>query len=223
MEAVRFDEKGLIPTVVQDWQSKEVLTVAYMNKESLEKSIATGETWFYSRSRQALWHKGETSGNTQRIVGMMLDCDQDALVVTVEPNGPACHNGTFSCFSNEEQLAAVDNKSKDNTGNSESEQSAAADEERFAIIRKLERLIAERETERPEGSYTTYLFNEGVDKILKKIGEEAAEVIIAAKNRSKEELTWESADLLYHWLVLLREQQLPLDAVLQRLADRHGH
>lgn len=223
MEAVRFDEKGLIPTVVQDWQSKEVLTVAYMNKESLEKSIATGETWFYSRSRQALWHKGETSGNTQRIVGMMLDCDQDALVVTVEPNGPACHNGTFSCFSNEEQLAAVDNKSKDNTGNSESEQSAAADEERFAIIRKLERLIAERETERPEGSYTTYLFNEGVDKILKKIGEEAAEVIIAAKNRSKEELTWESADLLYHWLVLLREQQLPLDAVLQRLADRNGH
>ncbi|MCD8511763.1 MAG: bifunctional phosphoribosyl-AMP cyclohydrolase/phosphoribosyl-ATP diphosphatase HisIE [Bacillus sp. (in: Bacteria)] len=204
LENVKFDEKGLVPAIVQDAQSKEVLTLAYMNDESLKKSMETKETWFFSRSRQELWHKGATSGNTQRIVEMRLDCDQDAIVVMVEPSGPACHKGTYSCFWKQ--------------GN----RPPASNGDRFAIINQLEKVIAERHGERPEGAYTTYLFNEGVDKILKKVGEEAAEVIIAAKNRDKEELTWESADLLYHWLVLLREQGLPLDEVLKRLAERHG-
>lgn len=205
LENVKFDEKGLVPAVVQDAQSKEVLTLAYMNEESLKKSLETKETWFFSRSRQELWHKGSTSGNTQRIVEMRLDCDQDAIVVLVEPSGPACHTGSYSCFRKH--------------GN---RPPASETGDRFAIINELEKVIAKRQVERPEGAYTTYLFNEGVDKILKKVGEEAAEVIIAAKNRDKEELTWESADLLYHWLVLLREQGLPLDEVLKRLAERHG-
>ncbi|RBW71617.1 bifunctional phosphoribosyl-AMP cyclohydrolase/phosphoribosyl-ATP pyrophosphatase [Bacillus taeanensis] len=201
---LKFDEKGLIPAVVQDAASKEVLTVAYMNEESLTKSLETKETWFYSRSRQELWHKGATSGNTQRIVDMRYDCDQDALVVLVTPSGPACHTGSYSCFS----------KSLLN-------EEAAVRENRFDIVNELETVIAKREAERPEGAYTTYLFEKGVDKILKKVGEEAGEVIIAAKNRDPEELKWEVADLLYHLLVLLREQKLPLDDVLQVLEERH--
>ncbi|AMQ21677.1 MULTISPECIES: bifunctional phosphoribosyl-AMP cyclohydrolase/phosphoribosyl-ATP diphosphatase HisIE [Geobacillus] len=200
-----FDEKGLVPAIVQDAQSKEVLTLAYMNKESLEKTLETGETWFYSRSRQELWHKGATSGNVQRVVDIRYDCDADALLVLVEPAGPACHTGSYSCFSRSLDGAA---------------RTPAAD--RFAILNELEQIIAKRDAERPEGSYTTYLFEKGVDKILKKVGEEAAEVIIAAKNQNHEELKWEAADLLYHLLVLLREQKLPLDAVLATLAERHA-
>lgn len=202
LENITYDEKGLVPAIIQDVQSKEVLTLAYMNEESLKKSLETKETWFYSRSRQELWHKGETSGNTQKIVEMRYDCDKDALLVLVEPAGPACHTGSYSCFS----------------GTSEQD----VNESRFGILSKLEQVIAKREAERPEGSYTTYLFEKGVDKILKKVGEEAAEVIIAAKNRSHEELKWEAADLLYHLLVLLREQKLPLDEVLHVLAERHA-
>ncbi|WP_445613064.1 bifunctional phosphoribosyl-AMP cyclohydrolase/phosphoribosyl-ATP diphosphatase HisIE [Geobacillus sp. YF-1] len=202
---IRFDDNGLVPAIVQDAQSKEVLMLAYMNKESLEKTLATGETWFYSRSRQALWHKGATSGNVQRVVDIRYDCDADTLLVLVEPAGPACHTGTYSCFSRTLDGAA---------------RTPAAD--RFAILHELEQIIAQRDAERPEGAYTTYLFEKGVDKILKKVGEEAAEVIIAAKNRSHEELKWEAADLLYHLLVLLREQKLPLDAVLETLAERHA-
>ncbi|MED1437367.1 bifunctional phosphoribosyl-AMP cyclohydrolase/phosphoribosyl-ATP diphosphatase HisIE [Aeribacillus composti] len=198
---LKFDENGLIPAVVQDAVSKEVLTVAYMNEESLKKTLETKETWFYSRSRQKLWHKGETSGNTQTVQEIRYDCDKDALVVLVIPNGPACHTGQYSCFSNE------------NGGQ--------VDGSRFDIINKLEAVIAEREAERPEGSYTTYLFEKGLDKILKKVGEEASEVIIAAKNRSHDELKWEAADLLFHLLVLLREQKLPLDEVLTVLKERH--
>lgn len=204
IEDIRFDEKGLVPAIVQDAVSKEVLTLAYMNKESLEKTLETKETWFYSRSRQQLWHKGETSGNTQQVVEIRYDCDQDALVVKVIPTGPACHKGDYSCFSH--VLFGEGGKQK---------------EDRFAIINQLEKTIAEREQEMPEGAYTTYLFREGVDKILKKVGEEASEVIIAAKNRDEEELAWESADLLYHLLVLLREQKLPLDKVLSILEERH--
>ncbi len=206
-DELSFDEKGLVPAVVQDGTTKEVLTLAYMNKESLDKTIETGETWFYSRSRQELWHKGATSGNIQKVMEIRVDCDQDALTVFVEPAGPACHTGAVSCFY--ETLW-------------ESEEKPAEKEARFAIIEELEALLAVREQEKPEGSYTTYLFEEGVDKILKKVGEEASEVIIAAKNRDKQELTWESADLLYHWLVLLQEQKLPLDDVLNRLKDRHS-
>jgi phosphoribosyl-AMP cyclohydrolase / phosphoribosyl-ATP pyrophosphohydrolase len=201
---IKFDEKGLVPAIVQDAQSKEVLTLAYMNEESLKKSLETGETWFYSRSRQELWHKGATSGNTQRIVDMRYDCDKDALLVLVEPKGPACHTGSYSCF-----LERMNGQTTNLSNN------------RFAIINQLEQIIAEREAERPEGTYTTYLFEKGIDKILKKVGEEAAEVIIAAKNRNHDELKWEVADLLYHLLVLLREQKLPLDDVLQVLTERH--
>jgi phosphoribosyl-AMP cyclohydrolase / phosphoribosyl-ATP pyrophosphohydrolase len=200
---IKFDEKGLAPAIVQDAVSKEVLTLAYMNEESLRKSIETRETWFYSRSRQELWHKGETSGNIQKIVDIKYDCDQDAILVLVEPAGPACHTGSYSCF-NESVLGEAKEVSSD----------------RFAILNELEEVIAKREAEMPEGAYTTYLFDKGVDKILKKVGEEASEVIIAAKNRDHEELKWEAADLIYHLLVLLREQKLPLDEVLSVLQKR---
>jgi len=199
---VRFDEKGLVPVIIQDVGTKEVLTLAYMNEESLAKTIETGETWFYSRSRQELWHKGATSGNTQTVVSMNYDCDQDALLVLVDPKGPACHTGAVSCFS--ERVV------KNNT--------SMAD---YQILQSLEKVIIERERQRPEGAYTTYLFEKGVDKILKKVGEEAAEVIIAAKNRDHEELKWETADLLYHLQVLLVEQGLPFKEVLRTLEERH--
>ncbi|HEY9577538.1 MAG TPA: bifunctional phosphoribosyl-AMP cyclohydrolase/phosphoribosyl-ATP diphosphatase HisIE [Pseudobacillus sp.] len=202
IEEIRFDEKGLVPAVVQDAATYEVLTLAYMNKESLQRTIDSGETWFFSRSRQELWHKGETSGNKQKVVNIKYDCDQDALVVLVKPQGPACHLGTTSCFENSlygEQTEMLP----------------------YTILHKLEEVIADREQTRPEGAYTTYLFEKGVDKILKKVGEEAAEVIIAAKNRDKDELQWEAADLLYHLLVLLREQEVELADVLGVLAKRH--
>ncbi|WP_332629934.1 bifunctional phosphoribosyl-AMP cyclohydrolase/phosphoribosyl-ATP diphosphatase HisIE [Halalkalibacter flavus] len=205
IEKIQFDQNGLVPAIVQDAASKEVLTLAYMNKESLQKSLETRETWFYSRSRQELWHKGATSGNTQQIVDMRYDCDSDAIVVLVVPAGPACHKGDYSCFS--------DSLFED--------QAVRTNPTRFAILDELEQVIAQREAEMPEGAYTTYLFEKGVDKILKKVGEEAGEVIIAAKNRDPEELKWEVSDLLYHLLVLLREQKLPLDDVLAVLEERH--
>ncbi|KKB38663.1 bifunctional phosphoribosyl-AMP cyclohydrolase/phosphoribosyl-ATP diphosphatase HisIE [Bacillus thermotolerans] len=202
VDDIQFDDKGLVPAIVQDAATYEVLTLAYMNKDSLNRTIESGETWFFSRSRQELWHKGETSGNTQKVVNIKYDCDKDALVVLVKPNGPACHEGTTSCFENSlygEQAETLP----------------------YTILHKLEEVIADREQQRPEGAYTTYLFEKGVDKILKKVGEEAAEVIIAAKNRDKDELQWEAADLLYHLLVLLREQKVPLADVLSVLAKRH--
>jgi phosphoribosyl-AMP cyclohydrolase / phosphoribosyl-ATP pyrophosphohydrolase len=208
IENVKFDEKGLIPAIVQDATTKEVLTLAYMNQTSLQKSIETRETWFYSRSRQELWHKGATSGNTQTIVDMKLDCDRDAIVVLVHPAGPACHTGAISCFSEsifkEEKIVKPEANLAD-----------------YQILIDLEKIIDQREKERPEGAYTTYLFHEGVDKILKKVGEEASEVIIAAKNRSQEELKWEASDLLYHLFVLLREQDLPFKEILNVLQERH--
>lgn len=202
MIEVKFDEKGLIPAVVQDAQSKEVLTVAYMNEESLQKTIETGETWFYSRSREELWHKGETSGNTQKVVSIKTDCDQDALVVEVVPAGPACHKGTTSCFTQDivenEEVGSVD------------------------IIPHLLEVIRQREIDMPEGAYTTYLFTEGIDKICKKVGEEATEVVIGAKNRDSEEVKWEAADLIYHLLVLLQEQKISVYDVLGVLKERHN-
>lgn len=201
---IRFDEKGLVPAIVQDADTKAVLTLAYMNQESLTKTLETGETWFYSRSRQELWHKGATSGNTQSVVSVKYDCDQDAVLVLVNPKGPACHTGAVSCFS--EGVVT------------ERETTNLAD---YQILQSLEQLIIEREKERPEGAYTTYLFEKGVDKILKKVGEEASEVIIAAKNRDTEELKWEAADLLYHLQVLLVEQGLPFKEVLKTLEERH--
>ncbi|MDF2037566.1 bifunctional phosphoribosyl-AMP cyclohydrolase/phosphoribosyl-ATP diphosphatase HisIE [Bacillus sp. CMF12] len=203
IESVKFDEKGLIPAVVQDANTKEVLTLAYMNRESLLKSSETGETWFFSRSRNELWHKGATSGNTQKIIEMKVDCDQDAIVVLVEPTGPACHTGTVSCF--EDRVYGEESGSLSD----------------YEILYTLEKVIEEREKTRPEGAYTTYLFEKGVDKILKKVGEESAEVIIAAKNRDKDELKWEAADLIYHLMVLLREQELPFNEVLKVLNKRN--
>lgn len=240
---LKFDEKGLIPAVVQDATSKEVLTVAYMNEESLAKTVETRQTWFYSRSRQELWHKGATSGNTQNVVDIRFDCDSDALVVLVEPSGPACHKGDYSCFSDslfeqvrdsseqgDKKSEQVDNISEQVIADEGVEGNVAqrhanlssVTSDRFAIINRLEQIIAEREAEMPEGSYTTYLFEHGIDKMLKKVGEEAGEVIIAAKNRDQDELKWEIADLLFHVLVVMREQKLPLDEVLNTLKERHG-
>lgn len=198
---VKFNEQGLIPAVVQDAQSKEVLTVAYMNEESLQKTIETNETWFYSRSRNELWHKGATSGNTQKVVSIKADCDQDALVIEVIPAGPACHNGTTSCFTE----TIVENPRPGSVG----------------ILPQLVEVIKQREVDMPEGAYTTYLFDKGIDKICKKVGEEATEVVIGAKNRDKEEVKWESADLMYHLLVLLQEQKVDVYEVLDVLQKRH--
>lgn len=200
--SLKFDDKGLITAVVQHAQTKEVLTVAYMNEESYNKTLETGETWFYSRSRQELWHKGETSGNIQKVVAIRSDCDEDALVVEVLPAGPACHTGAESCFYNNiiEKPAEIGS---------------------LDILNTLKNVIADRTVEMPEGAYTTYLFNEGVDKICKKVGEEATESVIAAKNRDAEELKWEVADLIYHLLVLLKEQNVDLYEVLGVLEKRH--
>lgn len=211
MNEIKWDEQGLVPAIVQDAISKDVLMMAYMNKESLVKSLQTGETWFWSRSRGQLWHKGETSGHVQTIRSVHYDCDADTLLVKVEPHGPACHTGNYSCFYRDVSLEAK----------AAEEQASDGTPSRYDILSKLESTIAAREAERPEGAYTTYLFDKGVDKILKKVGEEAAEVIIAAKNRSAEELRYEASDLIFHLLVLLREQKLPLDEVLQELAQRH--
>ena len=198
---VKFNEQGLIPAVVQDAQSKEVLTVAYMNEESLQKTIETNETWFFSRSRNELWHKGATSGNTQQVVSIKADCDQDALVIEVLPAGPACHNGTTSCFTE----SIVEN----------------ARPGTVAILPQLVEVIKQREIDMPEGAYTTYLFEKGIDKICKKVGEEATEVVIGAKNRDAEEVKWEAADLIYHLLVLLQEQKVDVYEVLEVLQKRH--
>ncbi|MFD1020383.1 bifunctional phosphoribosyl-AMP cyclohydrolase/phosphoribosyl-ATP diphosphatase HisIE [Thalassobacillus hwangdonensis] len=205
VDTIQFDEKGLVPAIVQDARSREVLTLAYMNKEALEKTLEIGETVFFSRSRQELWHKGETSGNTQKVTAIRYDCDKDALLVQVIPSGPACHKGDYSCFS--ENLTEESEKPKLN---------------RFEMLDQLESLLAERKTTLPEGSYTSTLFQEGVDRIAKKIGEEAGEVIIAAKNDDPEELAMESADLLFHLLLLLTDRGVPFDNVIQVLEKRHA-
>ncbi|MCR2803936.1 bifunctional phosphoribosyl-AMP cyclohydrolase/phosphoribosyl-ATP diphosphatase HisIE [Paenibacillus soyae] len=206
---IKWDANGLVPAVVQDAQSKEVLMLAYMNAESLQKSIESGSTWFWSRSRGELWNKGATSGHTQRIESMAYDCDGDTLLVRVVQQGPACHTGSYSCFFNGIEVQGED-RSKE----------AGAD--RFGILGRLESVIAERYAERPSGAYTTYLFEKGVDKILKKVGEESAEVIIAAKNQDNDELRSEASDLLFHLMVLLRERGLPLDEIMAELESRHG-
>ncbi len=205
---IKWDADGLVPTVVQDALSKEVLMLAYMNEESLQKSLESGQTWFWSRSRGELWNKGATSGHTQQIESLHYDCDGDTLLVKVRQNGPACHTGAYSCFYREGTAKAA-------------EEAASVQEDRFGPLSRLEATIAQRDAERPEGAYTTYLFEKGVDKILKKVGEETAEVIIAAKNRDGDELRCESADLIFHLMVLLREQGIPFDDVLKELEFRH--
>jgi phosphoribosyl-ATP pyrophosphohydrolase/phosphoribosyl-AMP cyclohydrolase len=213
-EHIRWDGAGLVPTIVQDAQSKEVLMMAYMNRESLRLTLESGETWFWSRSREELWHKGATSGNVQTVVSMTYDCDGDTLLVKVNPNGPACHTGQTTCFHNEITVPGQQSEPA-NQG------TAAESGERFAVLAELEEVIAQREIERPEGAYTTYLFDKGVDKILKKVGEEASETIIAAKNKDNAELKLEISDLIYHLLVLLQERKLPLDEIMDELSRRH--
>jgi phosphoribosyl-AMP cyclohydrolase / phosphoribosyl-ATP pyrophosphohydrolase len=211
---IKFDERGLVPVIVQDAGTLQVLTLAYMNRESLERTLAHRETWFWSRSRSSLWHKGETSGNKQRVVAISLDCDYDALRVLVVPEGPACHTGAQTCFHNELQEAATEAWA--GTG----PESSKAD--LGEVLSRLHALIESRNRERPEGSYTTYLFDQGLDKILKKVGEECAETIIAAKNDDRQALVNESADLLYHLLVLFVQRGLTLEEVRQELLNRDG-
>ena len=197
---LKFDEKGLIPAIVVDAVTKRVLTLAYMNEESLKISMEKGLTCFWSRSRQELWLKGETSGNYQHIVSITADCDKDALVVVVEPDGPACHLGTTSCFENPLW------------------QSDTLHEFSYEGLMKL---IEGRKLDPKEGSYTTYLFDKGLDKILKKIGEECTEVIIAAKAEDKRETIYEIADLAYHTMVLMLEQGITLEDIHRELQSRH--
>ena len=200
IDELKFDDRGLIPAVVVDSVSKQVLTVAYMNRESLQISMEKGLTCFWSRSRRELWLKGETSGNYQHIVSITADCDKDALVVAVEPDGPACHLGTKSCFTNPVWESG---------------------ELKDFSYEALFELIRGRKTDPKEGSYTTYLFNKGTDKILKKVGEECTEVIIAAKGEDKPETIYEIADLAYHVMVLMIEQGITLEDIHRELASRH--
>jgi phosphoribosyl-ATP pyrophosphohydrolase/phosphoribosyl-AMP cyclohydrolase len=209
LSQLKFDAQGLIPAIVQDAVTGRVLTLAYMNREAVQRSLTERQTWFWSRSRQKMWHKGETSGNTQQILRAEADCDGDALLVYVQKQGPACHTGKESCFFNE----LLDAQLQPGFG--------PAGVGRFATtIERLVEVIKNRKAEMPEGSYTTYLFSEGLDKILKKLGEESAETIIAAKNQSKSELTLESADLLYHLLVLFVNEGLEVETVLAELEKR---
>ncbi len=200
LDELKFDEKGLIPAVVVDSVTKRVLMVAYMNRESLEISLEKELCCFYSRSRQCLWLKGETSGNLQHIVSITADCDRDTLLIAVEPDGPACHLGTVSCF--EYPVWVSDSRSE------------------FSMEALME-LIEGRKRCPKEGSYTTYLFNKGLDKILKKVGEESTEVIIAAKDRDKKETIYEIADLCYHVMVLMTEAGISLSDIHKELASRH--
>nr|WP_113921639.1 bifunctional phosphoribosyl-AMP cyclohydrolase/phosphoribosyl-ATP diphosphatase HisIE [Alkalibaculum bacchi] len=198
---IKYDEKGLIPAIIQDVNTNEVLMMAYMNEESLKKTMETNKTWFYSRSRQNLWNKGETSGNFQDVKSISYDCDGDTLLVKVIPEGPSCHTGNNSCFFN----SIVE---EENIANPE-------------ILKQLYKTIEDRRANPVEGSYTNYLFEKGIDKILKKVGEENAETIIAAKNNSKEELIYESSDLIYHLLVLLVNQGVSLEDIFGELEKRH--
>lgn len=200
IEELKFDENGLIPAIVQDAKTRQVLTLAYMNRESLKVTMERELTCFWSRSRRELWLKGETSGNYQHVVSITADCDRDALVVLVEPDGPACHKGTVSCFN---------------------DPVFESDERQEFSLASLMKLIEGRKTEKKEGSYTTYLFEKGLDKILKKVGEECTEVIIAGKARDKAETIYEISDLTYHVMVLMIEAGISLDDIYNELASRH--
>ena len=200
IKALKFDSNGLIPAIVQDAETKEVLTLAYMNEESLKVTMEKKLTCFWSRSRGELWLKGETSGNYQHVVSITADCDNDALVILVRPDGPACHTGTVSCFEN----TVYEN-----------------DDEHPFSLEALMDLISRRKTEKKEGSYTTYLFEKGIDKILKKVGEESTEVIIAGKADDKRETIYEIADLTYHLMVLMIEMGISLEDIRTELASRH--
>jgi phosphoribosyl-ATP pyrophosphohydrolase/phosphoribosyl-AMP cyclohydrolase len=200
LDELKYDEQGLVPAIVQDADTGKVLTLAYMNEESLSKTIESGETWFYSRSRQALWNKGETSGNKQLVQEIRYDCDQDALLVLAEPQGPACHTGEETCFYQTLQQKELPS---------------------FDIVSQVIEKIKDRKSNPVSGAYTTYLFEKGLDKMLKKVGEESSEVIIAAKNEDKVELTAEISDLVYHVLVVMEESGVKLEDIKNELKARH--
>lgn len=204
MENIKFDEKGLIPAVVQDFSTGEVLMVAYMNKESLEISQKTGRATFWSRSRNEIWEKGKTSGNFMYIKEIRIDCDADCLLVLAEPAGPACHTGKMTCFYRNADGEEVDTEKKNSND----------------ILMRLMAVTQDRKLNPVEGSYTNYLFNKGEDKILKKVGEEAAEVVIAGKNRSKEEISYETADLMYHLTVMLADNDMTWEDIFDELEKR---
>lgn len=209
IDNLKFDAQGLIPAIIQDYSNGQVLMMAYMNKESLEKTIETGKTWFYSRSRQQFWNKGETSGHFQTVKDIFYDCDADTLLILVDQIGVACHENVKSCFHYK-----IDNGEVTDIG-SKHQVSAGSN-----ILNEVYDVVMSRKAEMPEGSYTTYLFTKGLDKILKKVGEEAAEVIIGAKNRSREEVTYEAADLLFHLTVLLAEQDIKPEEIFKELSRR---
>jgi len=193
-----FQKQALIPVIVQDYQTKQVLMMAYTNEEAYQKMLESGETWFWSRSRQKLWHKGEESGHFQKVKGMRLDCDQDTFLVFVEQTGNACHTGAYSCFYDE--VIPFDDSD---------------------IFADLEKQIADRKAHPVEKSYTNYLLDQGIDKVLKKVGEESSEVIIASKNSDKTELLGEIDDLLYHLFVLMNQTDISLEEVRQKARERH--
>jgi phosphoribosyl-ATP pyrophosphohydrolase/phosphoribosyl-AMP cyclohydrolase len=202
---LKFDSRGLIPAIVQDERTGQVLMLAYMNRESLEKTVETGTTWFYSRSRRRLWNKGETSGNFQRVKSIAFDCDGDTLLVVVEQEGVACHTGKPSCF-----FTDINGENFDFIPVGEN------------ILEKIYEIAEERRKNPKEGSYTNYLLEKGIDKTLKKIGEEAAEVIIGAKNPGKEETIYEIADLLYHITVLMLQKGIKYEEIYRELRNRHA-
>jgi phosphoribosyl-ATP pyrophosphohydrolase/phosphoribosyl-AMP cyclohydrolase len=210
---IKFDDNGLIPAIIQQEETGTVLMLAYMNKESLLKTVETGVTWFFSRSRQSLWQKGETSGHVQKVQHIYYDCDGDTLLIKVEQTGVACHKGTLSCFSR--SLGELENENENVTN-----VSAGYGQSVSTILHELYHVVNERKRNPQTGSYTTYLFEKGQDKILKKVGEEAAETIIASKNNSKEELLYEMADLWYHCLVLLVQHNVSLSELLEELQKR---
>lgn len=214
MENIKFDEKGLIPAIIQDYKSGQVLMMAYMNQESLNKTMESGKTWFYSRSRQKLWMKGEESGHVQTVKEIRYDCDQDCLLIMAEQTGAACHTGHYSCFYRNSQGEEVEQQVIDpdktyNPGHTGP-----------GVLFELYDVIMDRREKMPEGSYTSYLFEKGLDKILKKVGEESAEVIIAAKNRDRGEVVYEASDLIYHLMVLLVEQGVELSDLFDELKSR---
>ncbi len=208
VDQIRFDKQGLVPAIVQDARTLEVLTLAYMNAESLKRTLERRETWFWSRSRSELWHKGATSGNTQRVTEIFQDCDSDALVVLVEPAGPACHAGARSCFYRDIKGLEIDFSRASQTSGLGS------------VLDELYSLVCSRQKERPEGSYTTYLFDQGLDTILKKVGEEATETIIAAKGENTAPVISEASDLIYHLMVLLVERGVKLSQISEELIRR---
>jgi len=199
IEEIKFDDRGLVPAIVQDVKTKKVLMLAYMNKESIRKTLEEKQVCYYSRSRKELWIKGATSGNTQKLQGFYYDCDKDSILLVVEQTGAACHTGEISCFFNE--VIPAENEETD-------------------VLKELYSLLRERKRNPKEGSYTNYLFDKGLDKILKKVGEETSEVIIGAKNKNKEELVYEISDLVYHLLVLMVNENISIKDIKDELSQR---